>query len=63
MVIIRDDELLKSASSIGMTLADGSKTRITVDGKGMVIPYDNTGGKSMSRLEILDKENKVINST
>jgi len=46
-----------------MTLADGSKTRITVDGKGMVIPYDNTGGKSMSRLEILDKENKVINST
>jgi len=61
-VIINDDEMLKSASSVEVTFSDGSKISKKFSGKGIIIPYENKGIGNMFYFYVViyDKEDNVI---
>jgi hypothetical protein len=63
-VLINDDEILRSASTVEVTFEDGSTIRENISGKGTIIPYGKEvkGVMNYSYVVIYDVENKVLYS-
>ncbi|GKU79113.1 hypothetical protein [Paenibacillus sp. L3-i20] len=61
-VLINDEVILKSASSVEVTFEDGIKVRKKMIGKGAIIPYVEKidGHMSSSEVVIFDSEDNVL---
>lgn len=63
-VLINDNEILRSASTVEITFEDGSTTRKNISGKGTIISYGKEVKRAMnySNVVIYDEENKILYS-
>ncbi|MBB6731502.1 hypothetical protein [Cohnella zeiphila] len=63
-VLINDDKLLKTASTVEITFEDGTINRKNISGKGAIIPYGKEvkGVMNYSNVVIYDAEMKVLYS-